>query len=92
MTLRKDVIHEVVNGCHVFVSLRTAWDECPFIIHVSPRTGFIWDCIEKGYTKESCIKGLKDQFAMENDAADKLYQSFIRSAVRFHYMNVEEEE
>ena len=89
--LRRDVLLENVAGINVLIALRTAWDECPFGLQISPQTAFLWNCFKDEMSEKDILQTLISTYHYEPEIAEKRYQYFIKDAMKHHYLSPLEE-
>ncbi len=73
------------------ISLRSAWNDCFHILHITERSAYIWDCVKKEMPREKVASMMIDRYDMTAKEAFDLYDSFIRSCIRMKYFLPEDE-
>lgn len=84
--LRNDVVLESINGIHVLIALKSAWDDCPFMLQITPFTAYLWDTIQSGMTKEEIVKKGTLIFKYDKSLMEKKYSSFLHTARKMKYI------
>ena len=88
--LRDDVVLEKVSGINMLISLRSAWGESPFALQIASVSAFIWRSLRDGLEDNEIIKSLVITRHYSEEKAERIFDNFIRSAEKFHYLLPEE--
>ena len=87
--IHKRIVLTKVSDVNLLVATREAWDDCPYVIFLSPIEATFWHFIENGVEQEEIYKEIESN--QKKDVLKSLYHLFIKKMKENGYIIGEED-